>query len=155
MGQIALDGWSTARPVSITPWAPAVSPFDASRDRRRRRGHSADAAGRGAEARVAAAYRRRGARILAERLRMPGGELDLVALLDGVLVFVEVKRRRDIDCPDSPVSARQWQRLEWAALHYMMEHRNETGACPACRFDVALVGHDERMRIVENARSFD
>ncbi|MBN1441092.1 MAG: YraN family protein [Planctomycetes bacterium] len=58
--------------------------------RRRRRGA---ALGRRGE-RIAARYlRRRGMRILARNVRMSPGEIDLVALDGGSLVFVEVKSR--------------------------------------------------------------
>lgn len=72
-----------------------------------------------------------------------------------VLVFVEVKKRSQRHLHDSPISRKQWDRLEKAALHYMVSVQGETGIHPVCRFDVALMAPDGSVDIVENARSFD
>ena len=130
---------------------PVPSHVDA---RRQRRGRSNWRSGAAAEDAVARRYEAQGAAVRARRLRTPEGELDLVVEQGGVLIFVEVKRRA-AELFDPPVSARQWRRLENAALHYMMRVQNETGVQPVCRFDVALAGPDGRIRIIENARSFE
>lgn len=121
---------------------------------RRRRGKSNWQAGIAAEQAAARHYQARGGILLAERFRTKDGELDLVIDLHGVLVFVEVKRR-SAQFADSPITERQWQRLANAALHYMVPIQNKTGVQPSCRFDVVLAGQDGRLRIIENARSFD
>jgi len=76
--------------------------------------------------RAAARYLRwRGYRILARNARWKGGEIDIVALRRGVLVFVEVRTRRD-DHPIRPaatVDARKQRRVAHAALSYMKRHR--------------------------------
>ena len=56
---------------------------------------AAEASGRQAEAIAAAFLRGKGWTILAERVRTPRGEVDLVAHRPGLLAFVEVKARRD------------------------------------------------------------
>ena len=66
----------------------------------------------------------------------------------GMLVFVEVKRRRR-PIVDDPVGEAQWRRLEATALRYMMEA--ETGDAPM-RFDLALVGADGVTEVTRNAR---
>ena len=126
----------------------------ASLQRRRRRGRSNWHSGAAAEDATARHYEAHGGTVRERRLRTPEGELDLVVELDGVLVFVEVKRRSG-ELFDSPVGERQWRRLANAALHYMIRAQNETGVQPVCRFDVALAGPDGRLRIIENARGFD
>ncbi len=50
--------------------------------------------GREGEDRAAAYLAARGYRVVARNVRVPGGEIDLVCLDGGVLVFVEVKARR-------------------------------------------------------------
>jgi putative endonuclease len=132
---------STPLPAQLPP-APA-----------RTRGRTNWRSGAAAEEAAARHYLAHGATLRHRRLRTPEGELDLVLEQADQLVFVEVKR-----CPadaEAPVSARQWRRLENAALHYIMRVQNETGVLPVCRFDVVLAGPDGRLRIVENARGFD
>ena len=125
---------------------------DMSRSWRGRRNHLSGIA---AEESVARYYHRRGAELLGQRIRTPEGELDLVMRTGDILVFVEVKKRSRKHLHDSPISRKQWHRLEMAALHYMMKVQDETGVQPVCRFDVALVGPDGGIDVIENARSFE
>ena len=127
----------------------------AARERGRRLGRRNHLSGASAEDQVARVYQRKGAQIRDRRCRTPEGELDIVTQIGDILIFVEVKKRKNVRSPDAPVSARQWQRLESAALHYMMQYQKETGVQPVCRFDVALTGRDGAVEIIENARSFD
>jgi putative endonuclease len=73
-----------------------------------------------------------------------GGELDLVAWDDKVLVFVEVKARSNprFGRPEEAVDKRKQKRLIEAAGAYLAEM---PGAPPVCRFDVVSVdlGPDE------------
>ena len=110
-------------------------------------------AGAAAEEAVVRRYEALGARVLARRWRVREGELDIVVLQDGVLVFVEVKARRVLHA-DDPVGPAQWRRLEAAAERYMIAHANETGAARGCRFDLALVRPDGSVEVIENARMF-
>ena len=96
-----------------------------------------------------------GGAIHSQNCRTPEGEIDTVAQMGEILVFVEVKQRKKQGFSGAIVSERQWRRLENAALHYMMQLQKETGVQPFCRFDVALTGHDGSVQIIENARSFD
>ena len=119
------------------------------------RGRQNHFCGASAEDQVARLYRRQGATIRDRRCRTPEGEIDIVTQIGDILVFVEVKKRKNAAVSGASVSARQWQRLENAALHYMMQFQKETGVQPFCRFDVALAGRDGAIEIIENARSFD
>ena len=121
--------------------------------RARRRGRMSAFAGQAAEEIVGRQYVAGGAELLAQRWRCAEGELDLIVRQDEVLVFVEVKQRKHLNGWDSPVSPQQWQRLEEAASRYIVTYQAETGIHPVCRFDVALVGHDGTVQIIENARS--
>jgi len=122
---------------------------------RARRGRGAYLSGLAAEDQAARAYLERGAELLARRHRNEAGEIDLILLEDGILVFVEVKKRKNRAELAESITNRQWQRLGLAATHYMMTHSDETGEIRGCRFDAVLIGADGRLEIIENARSFD
>ena len=122
---------------------------------RARRGRGAYLSGLAAEEQAARAYQKRGAEILARRHRNEAGEIDLILLEDGILVFVEVKQRKNRAELAESITERQWRRLGLAANQYMMSHSNETGTIRGCRFDAVLIGAGGRLEIIENARSFD
>lgn len=124
-----------------------------SRAKAQRRGSMSARSGRAAEEIALRSYLRRDARLLAERWRCAEGELDLIVEENHQIVFVEVKQRKHLNGWDSPVSLRQWHRLEAAATQYIVAYQAETGIQPLCRFDVALVGHDGAVEIIENAWS--
>lgn len=109
-------------------------------------------AGFAAEEIAARAYRQAGGTILATRWRRAEGELDLVVDLAGLIVFVEVKARRDHEAGAAAVTERQWRRLGAAATRFLAER---TDGDRACRFDLAVVDSAGRLRLIENARSFD
>lgn len=120
--------------------------------RRHHRGRSAYFSGLAAEETVIRRYRANGYRLLERRWRCAEGEIDLIAERDGLIVFVEVKSGRLAG--GSPVSNRQWRRLEQAALRYMMLAQ-ERGASGYCRFDVALVDRTGDTVVHENAHLFE
>lgn len=123
-------------------------------DRRSAQGRRNHRAGLWAEHTVERLYREAGAEILDRRLRIGGGELDLIALEGDVLVFVEVKKRRRLGA-DSPVSAAQWRRLEQAASQFMLDHTEKTGRACRARFDVVLMDDAARPTVIRNARGFE
>jgi putative endonuclease len=120
-----------------------------------RQGRGAYLSGLAAEDQAARAYLKRGAELLARRHRNAAGEIDLILRENGILIFVEVKRRKNRAELAESITERQWQRLGLAATHYMMTLSNETGPIRGCRFDAVLIGADGRLEIIENARSFD
>ena len=122
---------------------------------RAKRGRAAYLSGLSAEDQAARAYLKRGAELLARRHRNAAGEIDLILRDNGILIFVEVKRRKNRAELAESITDRQWQRLGLAATHYMMTHSNETGTIRGCRFDAVLIGMDGGLEIIENARSFD
>ena len=77
-------------------------------------------------------------RIVARNLRLPGGEIDLVAKRGNLLIFVEVKYRPHRAAASAAVSARQWRRIEAAAGQFVARHT----ALQNCRwrFDVLAMG---------------
>ena len=105
-------------------------------------GRSLGARGEAAAARY---LKRKGLRIVGRSVRAPLGEIDLVALDDGTVVFVEVKTRRSMRAgtPALAVDHRKQRRLGRLALHFCKQHG--LLGC-AVRFDVVAVIWRHRWR---------
>lgn len=84
----------------------------------------------------------RGCRIAEKEWRCRFGEIDLIAEKDGVLLFVEVKLRTNLQygAPREYVTAKKQEKLRAAALLYLSERELDVPA----RFDVAEVYTDAR-----------
>ena len=127
------------------------------------KGAKAHKTGLDAEDAAARLLQARGLTILERRYRSPYGEIDIIASDPTTLIFVEVKARRTRDDAAHSLTARQWQRLENAAIHYMSIYLNDTNSPhtlpqqpqPDMRFDVILVGRTGDATWIENARRFD
>ncbi len=65
--------------------------------------------------------RHQGLRILRRGYRTHHGEIDLIALDGNVIVFIEVKARRQ-GVPAEAVTEEKQRRLTLAALHYLKRH---------------------------------
>jgi len=94
--------------------------------------------GRRGEDCAARYLRRKGLRIVARSVRLPQGEIDLVALDGQTVVFVEVKTRRDHRAgrPEDAVDDRKQQKLIRLAKAFLTRH-DLFGH--ACRFDVVAI----------------
>lgn len=79
----------------------------------------AEARGRQAERRAALWLRLKGYSILASRVKLPVGEIDLVARKGRLIAFVEVKARARRDDVLGAVSVQSWQRIARAAEAWM------------------------------------
>ena len=79
----------------------------------------AEQRGRRAETIAAWWLRLHGWRILAQRVKMRGGEVDLIARRGRMLAFVEVKQRATWAQADIALSRRQTDRLYAAAAHWV------------------------------------
>jgi putative endonuclease len=106
--------------------------------------------GRAAEQLIATRLERRGWRIVGRNVRLPSGELDIVALDGSTLVFVEVKAGRAAAAlgPERPAHAvgrRKQIKLRRLAREWIAERRGPSGVA-GYRFDVVGVsfGHDGR-----------
>jgi putative endonuclease len=77
--------------------------------------------------------------LLDRRWRRPGGEIDLVAARDGVVVFVEVKTRgpRALAAPEESCGPRQQALIRRLARRWLAEHPG--AARRGCRCDVVAV----------------
>jgi putative endonuclease len=101
--------------------------------------------------------RRQGFRILSRNWSCPLGELDLVAVEAGCIVFVEVRSTKadDLERPAESVDERKQRRLTQLALHYLAKNRllNQ----PA-RFDVLLISWPDgrrEPRVQHHRQAFD
>lgn len=116
---------------------------------RRRRGAAARRRGRRAEILAALLLRLKGYRILARDRRSTLGEIDIVARRGRLLVFVEVKARRDEAEAADALHARQRQRIVRAARAYVAARPDLVGL--SHRFDAILFGRGPWPRHVPDA----
>jgi len=113
------------------------------------RGRHAHADGLAAEQAACAALAAEGWTILARRARTPAGEIDIVAESDGLLAFIEVKRRASLAGAALALSPRQRARL-LAAAEILLAGNPGWGRA-GMRFDVILVDTAGRLRRIADA----
>ena len=98
----------------------------------------------------------RGYAILERNYRAPYGEIDLIALDSGTVVFVEVKTRTTdaYGAPELAVNQRKQERMVKAALGYLKHKKLHQ---MPCRFDVvAISGADSgTVELIQNAFEMD
>ena len=90
-----------------------------------------------------------GYKIITKNFRCKIGEIDLIALHKGYLVFVEVKYRKNIRTgyAAEAVNWKKRQTISRVADYYLRTH---CGKIPPCRFDVVAI-EGEYIRVYENA----
>jgi putative endonuclease len=89
--------------------------------------------------------RRLGYRILVRNFQCPQGELDLIALDQKCIVFVEVRStgKEEVDRPAQSVDTAKQRRLTNLALRFLQKHRL---LGQAVRFDVIAVAWPDGRR---------
>jgi putative endonuclease len=109
--------------------------------------------GRQGEDRAAAYLAGKGYRILERNYSTRSGEIDLIALHEGEVVFVEVKTRTSdaYGAPELAVHARKRTRMVKAALAYI---RYKNLHQMPCRFDVVAISGQE-VHLIRNAVEMD
>ncbi len=90
-----------------------------------------------AENRAALFLAAKGYRTLARRWKTPVGEIDLVVKRGGLIVFVEVKARAQLDAAAESVLPRQKRRIIAAAEAWLAAHPEHAGY--DMRFDAVLM----------------
>ena len=116
---------------------------------------STDRLAREGEARAASHLEARGYRILGRRVRTRLGEIDLLAEIGELVVFVEVKTRSSSATgrPAEAVGSRKSASLRRAAAALLRDRRDLRGR--PCRIDVVEVlwrdGEDARVQHLEDA----
>jgi putative endonuclease len=93
--------------------------------------------GRHSEIRAIDYLRSIGFRIVTSGYRIKGGEVDVIAWDGDVLVFVEVKARRNSDPPEDAVGMKKQQRVIRAAQSYLAKHHVHEEV--PYRFDILAV----------------
>ncbi len=103
--------------------------------------------GRLAEQAAARWLRRRGYRIVERNLRLPGGEIDLLACREGWLVVVEVRSRKQGSAvsPRETLTAKKKRRLRRLAEQV---HKRPRWRRLSLRIDLVEVETDTRDRVV-------
>lgn len=112
--------------------------------------------GKAGEDRAAQYLSKQGYKILERNFRAPYGEIDLIALHRGELVFVEVKTRNSdaYGAPELAVTPRKQQRMIKAALGYIKYKKLHQ---MPCRFDVVAIntGAEKELELIQYAFEAD
>ncbi len=116
--------------------------------RKEARGLVADAKGRRAEDEAAAFLMADGWEILAQRVKTPRGEVDIVARRPGIVAFVEVKWRGSQSDLDLAIDQRRLARVA-AAVEILLPRFVKEGE--DCRIDVLLLAPGSQPRHIANA----
>jgi len=112
--------------------------------------------GKEGEDRAAKFLKKQGYRILERNYRTRSGEIDLIALHEGTVVFVEVKTRTNeaFGSPELAVNARKQSRMIKAALGYIRYKKLHQ---VPCRFDVVAISSSagQPVELIQNAFEMD
>jgi putative endonuclease len=93
--------------------------------------------------------RLRGYRVLAQRYRVPVGEIDLIVRRGRVLAAIEVKARSELAAAGEAITPRQRRRIVRALHHFLASRPDLAGL--ALRLDVMLVAPGRLPRHIPNA----
>ncbi len=112
--------------------------------------------GQEGEDRAAKHLKKLGYKILERNYRTRAGEIDLIALHRGEVVFVEVKTRTNnaYGAPELAVNPQKQRRMIKAALGYL--HYKKLDQVP-CRFDVVAISAAKELEVelIQNAFEMD
>ncbi len=112
--------------------------------------------GQAGEDRAAHFLAKRGYRILERNYRTPHGEIDLIALHEGTVVFVEVKTRTSdaFGAPELAVGPRKQLRMIKTALGYIKYKKLHQ---VPCRFDIVAISSvtEREIELIQNAFEMD
>lgn len=86
--------------------------------------------------------------ILHRRYRCPFGEIDLIAQQEKIIIFVEVKKRKQLQDALLALSVQQKDRLTKSALYYLDMFNLDN--IEAIRFDFMAVNQQNQIKHVKN-----
>jgi putative endonuclease len=89
--------------------------------------------------------------LLAQRYKVPYGEIDLVMVQGDSLVFVEVKCRKNYKDAAESITLRQQIRIQNAAESFMQANPDLVRKCTFIRFDVVLICNSQPPVHLQNA----
>jgi putative endonuclease len=101
--------------------------------------------GRKAEAQAVRYLERHGYRVLARNVRGGRGELDIIARMDDILVFVEVKAHKTRESSLEAVHRDKCERIRSAAQAWLMKHAQY--ARLQCRFDLLMLTPKQGLQV--------
>ncbi len=87
------------------------------------------------------------ATILARNFTVKCGEIDIVAQIDDIICFVEVKLRTSLDPHEAITQGKMRSLTKAARLYLQMAHMTDRYA----RFDAALITFPDSIEYIENA----
>ncbi len=112
--------------------------------------------GKAGEDRAARFLTKQGYKIIERNYRVPSGEIDLIALHQGEVVFVEVKTRTSdaFGAPELAVTPRKQRQMVKAALGYIKYKKLHQ---VPCRFDVVAINEasEKEIELIQNAFEVD
>lgn len=112
--------------------------------------------GKEGEDQAAAYLKKQGYKILERNYTTRSGEIDIIALHQGEVVFVEVKTRTSdaYGAPELAVNSRKQGRMVKAALGYIKQKKLHQ---MPCRFDVVAIsaGTEQEVQLIRNAFEMD
>ncbi len=112
--------------------------------------------GKEGEDRAAQFLLKQGYKILERNYRTRSGEIDLIALHQGEVVFVEVKTRTNnaFGAPELAVTPSKQRRMVKAALGYIKHKKLHQ---VPCRFDVVAISAaaEKELELIQNAFEMD
>ena len=108
-----------------------------------------------AESLAAAFLQRQGYQILQQNFRIRRGEIDLIALEDATLCFVEVRYRQSgtFGHPSETISRLKQSRIARTASYFLARVWKGPGC--ACRFDVVTMVGDAKPELVLLRNAFE
>lgn len=99
-----------------------------------------------------------GCEILARNYKVRGGEIDIIMLHEGYVVFVEVKTRHGTNYGTAAeaVDSKKVSRMCTAAERYLYENSGDPRLCGlAVRFDVVEIYIDSRKKRINHIKAID